>query len=472
MHLPVLLVLLVIGFSQSTAQEKFINHPKTLHTQLDSFSIRWGKKGISRYKFSEGDSANYNTGALPGEYLVIYSDTDSIKVRYSNTIPYGQYYYVRFNTRTNRKVIRLGFDMQYAIFSKAYAAANTGQAGFAIPEVYELANIIWTLSPGGERTGDFNKENDYYKQVITYFKPYRNHPIFQQLDCPDSLYYSNYYDFRENSFAFSFKGDKATKLNYAGPYYYVYGNEFADNSRFGKLKALVEDFAQQSNFRKFYRDHLPYYQQQVARQARLLPIKQMWNWLEKEFPAIKNHSYQVIFSPLIGGSHSTQQYNTDIDTTAFNQTLMFICGPDRVDNDAGLSEKQKEGLMSGIVFTEIDHNYVNRISNRYRKRIDSIFSARQLWTKTGKGSDFYARPINVFNEYMTWSVFCLYVLEHYQGDDAAFIVQERENRMVENRNFHRFRAFNQALIDIRKTHPGLTVMQLYPFILDWCSKQQ
>jgi len=63
--------------------------------------------------------------------------------------------------------------------------------------------------------------------------------------------------------------------------------------------------------------------------------------------------------------------------------------------------------MSGVVFTEIDHNYVNPGTSKYEKLIDSIFSNRSAWTKHGNSSDYYDSPVRVFNEYMTHAAFCL-----------------------------------------------------------------
>jgi hypothetical protein len=47
----------------------------------------------------------------------------------------------------------------------------------------------------------------------------------------------------ENSFAFSFKNPPKQEvpipeLLFNGPYYYVYGNELADSSLFGKIKTI------------------------------------------------------------------------------------------------------------------------------------------------------------------------------------------------------------------------------------------
>ena len=451
-------------------QEKYETYPKNLVVYNDSFALRWGNESIGKY-ILKSDSVNFNNGALAGAYVTLYYNNDSIKVEYKNKLPYGQYTYFNFINNSKKKTIRLGFDAQPSIFTKKYMVENSGKVKYDIPEVYELANIIWTLSPSGNNAKDLNKESKYYKELLTYFKPYLNHPIFKALDLPDSLYFNSYYNFRENSFAFNFKNSISTNLLYNGPYYYVYGDEYADSSLFGKLKPLVEDFAKKSNFKAFYKKNTAYYRQQIKREGELLPVKQMWTWLEVQFPNTKYHSYRIVFSPLIGGSHSTQNYRSYNNKKLFAESVMFICNTDRVDNNNTLSEKKREGIMSGIVFTEIDHNYVNIVSNKFRKVIDSIFSNRDTWTNKGNSSSFYGKPVSVFNEYMTWSVFCLYILDNYDKEEADFIINERETRMVEKRNFIKFNKFNKALIKFRHDNKDLKVFELYPYILDWCKQQ-
>ena len=452
-------------------------YPKTLWCPNDTFLIMYkDNPKVFPYRVSREDKISPGTDANLDEYATIYYAKDSLRLFYNNKFPYQLNYYINFESPKGKTTLRFHFNSVANFFDKAYAAQHNGKVSFAIPEVYELANIIWTLSPSGKKAKDLNTGGEYHKRVLTYFKPYLNHPIFKQLDFPDSLYYYNYYDFRENSFAFNFNDSSNktgnTQLLFNGPYYYVYGEaELADSSLFGKLKPLVEDFVTKSSYREFYRGNLPYYNKQIERQQALLPVKQMWTWLEEQFPKLSFNSYKVIFSPLIGGSHSTQKYSAYFGRKYFGENVMFICNTDRFDRDKTLTEKQKEALMSGIVFTEIDHNYVNPSTDTYRKQVNSLFSNRNIWVKPGRGSNYYNNPTAVFNEYMTWSVFCLYVVDNYDEATANVVINERESRMIEQRDFTRFKEFNKALINIRKEHKALKVADLYPLILDWCKTQ-
>lgn len=474
-----LLVTLVLIFSAqlSFGQDVEETFPKTLWCPDDIFLIKYKNDPVGdTFHVSRKDRNSPGINPELNDYVTFCYGKDSIRLRYHNNIPYAHIFYVNFESPKGKTTLRFHFNTLFSYFSNDYGFKNRGNTQFDIPEVYELANIIWTLSATGQRAKDFNEESDYYKKVKAFFGSHTDHPIFKYLDFADSIAQSKYYEFRENSFAFNFQdsrpGSSNCKLLFNGPYYYVYGNELADSSLFGKLLPMVEDFAVKSDFRKFYKANTMYYTALIDRQRVMMPVKKMWTWLEEQFPKTKYNSYRVVFSPLIRGSHSTQNYLQDIATQGvFREAVMFVCGPDRYDSKKELKEKQKEGLMSGIVFTEIDHNYVNPATNKYSKLVDSIFSKRNTWAKQGNGSDFYNNGMSVFNEYMTHAVFCLYILDSYDKTTADLVISYRETMMVDRRNFIKFREFNKELVKIRKEHAGMKLAELYPFILNWCKAQ-
>ena len=456
-------LLLVNAYILAFAQASEKNYPKTLKVPGDSFSVKFSSYShIIPMKFGNRDTVDMGTDGTMGMTATVYYGKDSITIPYKN-LPYAQVHYIPIQSPNRKIIYRLHFNSIIAYFPPSYIEKNSGNVKFEIPEVYELANIIWTLSPTGTRAKDLYKTGPYYEKVVKYFKPYLNHSLFKQLDFADSAYFKNYYDFRENSFIYHFDGDKIVST---GPYYYVMGDDWDNySSLFGKLLPMVQDFSTKSKFREFYKSNQAYYQQQIARASTLRPIKNMWVWLENEFPKTKYQSYKVAFSPLIGGSHSTQNFWTE----SFGETVMFICGTDRYDSIPSLTDKQRAGLMSGVVFTEIDHNYVNPVSNKYESSIDSIFSKREIWTSDN--NNWYGSPMSVFNEYMTHAVFCLWVLDNFDKATADYVIEKRESLMVDRRHFNRFKEFDRALINLKKNAKGEKVVSLYPAILDWCKTQ-
>ncbi len=467
----VLLMLNKISIGQTVEE----TYPKTLWCSNDSFAIKFkGFSQLSYFTVSRKDKKSPGMDAATNQYATIYFDNDSLQLNYNNNLPYQHNIYINFASPKGKTTLRFHFNQIRNYFPADYMETNMNNIQFDIPEIYELANIIWTLSPSGQRANDLNKEGAYYQRVVAHFKPFLNHPIFRALDFSDSLYIKKYYDFRENSFAFNFQDSKLnssnTKILFNGPYYHVFGDELADSSLFGKLKPMIEDFAAKSKFKQFYKSNLDYYKKEIQRQKELLPVKKMWNWLEAQFPQTKYQSYRIVFSPLIGGAHSTQRYSTYSNSQLFGENVMFVCNTDRYDKMPDISEKQKEGLMSGIVFTEIDHNYVNPATTKYTKLVDSIFSNRSVWTMQGNYTDYYGSSVSIFNEYMTHAVFCLYILDTYEKPIADFVIDKREELMVKKRNFIAFKEFNKELIRLKRKHSDLKAIDLYPFILDWCKR--
>ena len=448
-------------------QTEFV-HTKTLWSPNDTFAVKFSNSLSAPWAFqiSKRDTTDVGTDGGVGLKATIYFGKDSLVIPYKN-LPNWQIHFIPIQSPKGKTIYRLHFNGVLAAFSQEYIHENKGRIHIAIPEVYELANIIWTLSPSGQQAKDLNKQGKYYEEVMNYFKPFLNHPIFKKLDFPDSVYAKNYYDFRENSFCYQFNENRIVNN---GPYYYVMGNDRENySSLFKTLLPLVEDFANKSKYRSFYKTHKVFYDSLIQKETTLMPVKEMWNWLEQEFPKIKYDCYKIIFSPLIRGSHSTQNFGS-YQQQWYQETVMFVAGPGIYDNQE-LSDKQKEGLLSGIVFTEIDNNYVNPGSYKYAKLIDSIFSQRQLWVNAGDKSGFYTTPMSVFNEYMTHSLFCLYVLEKYDAATADYIIKARETLMVERRYYSKFREFNKQLIKLRNENSNAKAVDLFPKILEWCKDQ-
>jgi hypothetical protein len=73
---------------------------------------------------------------------------------------------------------------------------------------------------------------------------------------------------------------------------------------------------------------------------------------------------------------------------------------------------------------------------------------------------------------MTHAVFCLYILDNYDQPTADFVIDKREDLMVNRRAFIRFKEFDRELIKLRQEHANLKVTDLYPLVLDWCKMQR
>lgn len=335
-----------------------------------------------------------------------------------------------------------------ANYSAEYIEKNRGKALVEIPEIFELANIAIAISDHGlNHPHRVRKRGAYYKRVLEHFKPFKAHPLIED----PALYFGSTYHFRDNSICYVFEGDRI-----------VHGGLYSNMRLFNLFKkklALVEDFARVSNFRKFYRDNLPYYQEQIRLYRQKVPVRKMWTWLEERFPA-RHDCYKVVFSPLIGGAHETCGF----ENNGFSETIMFISGP---GEPGEYSDAVGEALLSRVVFTEIDHNYVNSVTAQYAPRVNEVFADFGKWNK----QDGYPSPEMTFNEYMTWAVFTLYAYDNYEQQDFEIVNNKMTKQMVNSRKFVLFEQFDKKLLELYLAREEeQTIPELYPAILNWAEK--
>jgi hypothetical protein len=335
-----------------------------------------------------------------------------------------------------------------ATYSAEYMENNRGKVLVEIPEVFELANIAIAVTDFGlEDPRRVQKKGDYYRRVLEHFKPFKDHPLIEEQDLNRNF---SYY-FRDNSACYVFEADRIVNQG-------VYSNMRTPNL-FKKHLPKVQEFAKVSGFRKFFRENLPFYEEQIRLYRRKVPIRRMWRWLEERFDA-RHDCYKVVFSPLIGSSHETCSFkNQD-----FSETIMFVSGPGEPNDSA---DAVGEGLLARVVFTEIDHNYVNAVTTRHLRRVNKAFADLRKWNKQSG----YGTPEGTFNEYMTWAVFTLFAYDYYGGEDFKALNRKVVNTMVKHRKFVLFEAFNEKLLKLYLAGgEDQTIPGLYPAILDWAEE--
>ncbi len=355
-------------------------------------------------------------------------------------------------------------DFQYtqAHFTPDYIEANNGKWTVEVPEVQELVHILFAVTDRGLADMDLvDHETPYYQRVMAHFMPFKNERIVETLhkQLEGSVFIKGngaYARMKMDACGFYFLDNKIVKDS-------IYPQlNWDDKNYLSKYLPALEAFAQKSNFRAFFQQNRPCYDSLIVKTKQQLPIDKQWKWLEERFPNRYNH-YRITFSPLVNGSHSTNRF----ENGGFKQTVMFICAP---FENTELSPKIVEGLMTKIAFTEIDHNYVNPITDKYRDEINKIFNNRAKWA-SGNAAKSYGSPYSVFNEYMTYAVFCLYIFDTFEASDFRQIMVRTEQQMVNNRGFDQFKAFNQQMLALYRSQSPQTIEALYPLILEWCKNQ-
>lgn len=342
---------------------------------------------------------------------------------------------------------------------EAYVSANRGMSTVEIPAVYEISNIIIALEDQEMSNSSFIETNvPYHQEVLDYFTPYKDHELIQQLDLSSNEglsndYFNDHYGFRTNSYAFELDGETLKDKG-------IYGT-LSNRDYFRKNLDLIQDFIITSNAIDFLAEHSDYYQQEIANYKSVVPIQREWDWLETKFPN-KVDALKVIFSPLTDGSHNTKSIHAE-DGLDYTEILMFIGGLKA--EPADLTEVRKI-YRERVVFTEIDHNYVNPTSDQYLESINAAMKDLIRWYRLDRYDGAYA----IFNEYMTWSVFTLYMKEHYEAADYEEAKVAIEHQMVNSRKFINFPAFNNKLLELYTANPS-SIADLYPAILEWVKEE-
>jgi hypothetical protein len=340
----------------------------------------------------------------------------------------------------------------YATYSSEYVEENRGKVIVEIPEVYELANVIIAISDHGQHSFQVHREGDYYEKVMKHFGSFTSHQIVEEHVFTQE--WSRYLGFRTNSYCYVFDDDdiKPSRIRRKSSW----------RDTFRPRIDFVEDFARASRFRDFYRDNMSYYQAQSDKYNREVPVKQIWQWLEQRFPA-RYDCYRIVLSPLIKGTHNTQYF----EGNNFRETVMFVEMEPILEGEI---DDSKRMLTARIVFTEIDHNYVNPVTDQFGGRVSKVFADLDAWNR----QDSYRSPYRTFNEYMTWAVFMLYCHDTLKDGELLQEVNDRVvNTMVNSRKFVRFREFNEKLLQLYQEQGTVqTLVELYPKILDWAETLQ
>lgn len=359
-------------------------------------------------------------------------------------------------------------------FDQKYKDKHKGKTVVAIPEVSELVNVLMAMHPDAEKESNmFDVKVAYYKKAKEYFAPYMNHQAMDTIQkyikeltyleengktmfSYPSYYY--YYALKMNACAYSFNAN-GNIVNDGNIKQMAKGWNTFDPMKDVKV---FEDFARVSNFRQFYKENQTYYNELLATYNQLNPIHKMQSWLDKKF-GFGYGSYVVYFSPLINGAHSTNRF----ENNGLTQTIMFIA---KAHFDESKTQIENELLASRVVFTEIDHNYVNPVSDKFIEKINKALSNRAVWAEP-KITDAYQNPYKVFNEYMTFAVYGLYVNDNYQKEDAEKYLPQLESMMADVRGFSKFKTFNQTLLAKYKENPLVKMEDLYEYMLKWCDRQ-
>lgn len=399
----------------------------------------------------------------PNTKVTFISDIDSIS--FSISAETRKKFIVKLAGRENAYTEIIGKKLlNYATFDRNYKKTHNGKMFVEIPEVYELFHVIMALTDFAKSDEDFiEREPIYYKQVIDYFDSYKNDSLvskFDELLKVDLMYYVV---LKMDAYTFYFDENSTIKKNKT--YDRVsWGNQ----NTIEKYIPELEKFAKKTNFRQFYKEHQPFYENQMSYYRDSIGLEEMLIWLNKNFPSAKCNSLKVIFSPLTGYFQSANWF---IDNN-FKEAQAHVNFPHNLEDD--YSKKSLQVKNGNIVFTEINHSYINVEAEKLenKKLIESAFSDLSVWTEKGSSAaKYYGYSASCFNEYMNWGLVSLRYLDYAPKEEMDKLLTNLENYMVKKRGFIKFKEFNQNLMMLySKRKDNQTISDLYPQILQWCNE--
>ncbi|MGD8780041.1 MAG: DUF4932 domain-containing protein [Ignavibacteria bacterium] len=336
-----------------------------------------------------------------------------------------------------------------------------------VPEVYELMRIACTLTDAFQNDANrINRNTNYYLEIESKLMRFKNHELVKKL----------------NKFLLENRMANQTAIRVLSLNYKLENNRliFMETIDINPILLklfqsqvfmisgnidLIESFAKAINFGKFYNSHKEYYSKLIENFNKLCHPDDMKKWLEEKFDN-KYQSYRIVFSPLTGGYHFTYCF-FDEERNA-DQAIMFVNAPGY--DVVGLSQSEFEidaSKTARNVFTEIDHNYVNPLSENYIEEINSAVPNYKFWNRQQRG---YNSNLLTFNEYMTWGVFSLYAIDTYSNQNIDTIITIQTNNMS-NRQFIHFKEFNEELIKQYTIKSKPKIDSLYRPMLEWMKEK-
>lgn len=384
-----------------------------------------------------------------------------LKQKYSSTLLNNCFIYILvlvFGILTNRSFAQGTTDSSVRI--------SDSKITYEVPMVYELMHIAMALCDTNIVANGYNvykevieNETDYYKEVMNYFGPYKNHTLINKLNKSLKENANNYISNLQLAYNSSYINNEIKK-NAVLPLMNQIAYRLSSESR----KDLNE-FAKITKFAEFYHQHKEYYASMLEEVQLIADVNNQQIWLEKNFPK-KYNSYSIVISPLMGGTHFTTRYTEG----KLNKCIMYVSNfyPNK-NRKASVNY----ALYTGVVMTEIDHNYVNPVSDLYKSELKVIMGGkyRRFWADGGFSSS-YKNGYKVFNEYMTHAVYLLYILEHSNINDHSTIESLKINAMIKHRSFIKFEKFYAELKpQYTKKSSTETIADLYPLMIAWCKKE-
>lgn len=354
-----------------------------------------------------------------------------------------------------------------AKFSKDYQDANRGALNILTPEVYEMVSVAIALTPymrNEDKNGAVATDSSYYKRMREYFKDVENHEFVSILNSYISA--NLFYHLVARTDAFAFEFDKNGKIRKSPIYDRTWDRSDDGANWLNPFQKEMQSFADASHFRRFYAREAETYKEQAQFFRQDADVAGLNAWLENNFPQVRAYdSLNIVFSPLTGTSQSSHWF----ESNGFRELQPHVNFPYKVDER--FSKKTQALKRAAILFTEMNHAYINPTADPYAKEIEEAINNRAFWANDDKAAGSYNSDQSLFNEYMNWGLVALLYNDLAPPDEAKVLIEELNPTMEEGRGFIRFTEFNAFLLNAyRNRKNGETIADLYPAIIAWFAR--
>lgn len=353
-----------------------------------------------------------------------------------------------------------------ADFSKNYIKTHNNKTIVEAPEVYELVNIVLSLTDKG--LSDSNiviHDTRYYTEMIQLFKKFSDDKIVKVFDSLLKIDFNNYFYLKMDAYSFHYKNNNITRSK-------IYNRvSWGLNNTLLPYIHDLQRFSYKTNFQKFYNNHTKLYAKQISYYKDSLDLKEMQLWLNKNFPTTSYNCVKVIFSPLVGYSQSANWF----DCNGFKEAQAHVNFPYHNVSDKSYSRVSTKLRDQRVVFTELNHAFINLEVIKYVNTFDFklAFSDLKKWELDNSGaSKGYPNAYSCFNEYMNWGLVSLRYVDLAPSTELESLLKSLEKNQKEGIGFTKFPEFNRNLIKLyTERKKGETIADLYPAIIKWCKEQ-
>jgi hypothetical protein len=351
-------------------------------------------------------------------------------------------------------ILRRFFTFLFLYFSFVQAKSENHQIKVEYPEVYELANIVLSLTNYAIIDPyEIQKESKYYEEVIKHFKLFKNHPLLDSINFSRQKW-QEFLSFRSDSYFFKFT--KNGKLKRDIQYY-----SFEGFNEFDKNLSLIEDFVEKSNYRRFYSDHKEFYSRITNSYSDFFKINEMLVFFQNETGLKKNrYSFNIVLSALVGSQNLHREISR-LNSIEFVPVPLILLQNFCFEK----FERINQAMEVHTLFTEIAHKYFAGFNKKYRKKITENFND-SIWDKNSGYSEY---PGAVFEEYITWAMYDIFLNKHFS--EFAFEVGCYWHFQNDSRGFPFSFYFAQELkrLNIEIQHGKKS--DLFIPLFKWCKSQ-